>query len=307
MGSLRYDLFIPILSRTRLIINPRPNLWGLLVSLGTSSGSFRSPIGYSFSFGKPSRMVLPLGTIYGMTMMIGIPTAPAVAQRRRPLLMPCSSVQSSQASGMTLTLRSILVIGVTLTRLILSFTVVTIFPEESLIPPNFAAPLALLCYDSLRAADAKEAEAVAILRGMETALSSGLHRVLLLTDCLRLVRAFRECSEDLSWGALTLAPDIREMAAFFLIFVLNFVIVAGRPCFVVVDMEHGYRGISDALPCLHALAATVTLAILRIPESSVTWAKKALDLGPQGIMFPMIDNAKLVKVVSYGQDRPNYL
>ncbi|KAF6171403.1 hypothetical protein GIB67_009544 [Kingdonia uniflora] len=64
------------------------------------------------------------------------------------------------------------------------------------------------CYDSLRAANAEEAEAVAVLRGMEAALSSGLHRVLLLTDCLRLVRAFRECSEDLSWRALTLAPDI---------------------------------------------------------------------------------------------------
>ncbi|KAF6173028.1 hypothetical protein GIB67_006404 [Kingdonia uniflora] len=63
-------------------------------------------------------------------------------------------------------------------------------------------------YDSLRAGDAEEVEAVAVLRGMEAALSSGLHRVLLLSDCLRLVRAFRECSEDLSWGALTLALDI---------------------------------------------------------------------------------------------------
>ncbi|XP_057737348.1 uncharacterized protein LOC130954608 [Arachis stenosperma] len=62
--------------------------------------------------------------------------------------------------------------------------------------------------------------------------------------------------------------------------------------FVVVDMEHGHGGISDALPCLHALAATGTAAILRVPESSATWAKKALDLGPQGIMFPMIDSAE---------------
>ncbi|KAF5478011.1 hypothetical protein F2P56_004605 [Juglans regia] len=59
--------------------------------------------------------------------------------------------------------------------------------------------------------------------------------------------------------------------------------------FVVVDMEHGSGGISDALPCLRALAATGTPAILRIPDNSPTWAKKALDLGPQGIMIPMID------------------
>ncbi|KAK7308694.1 hypothetical protein VNO77_42317 [Canavalia gladiata] len=62
--------------------------------------------------------------------------------------------------------------------------------------------------------------------------------------------------------------------------------------FVVVDMEHGHGGISDALPCLHALAASGTAAILRVPETSATWAKKALDLGPQGIMFPMIESAE---------------
>ncbi|MQL92616.1 hypothetical protein Taro_025244 [Colocasia esculenta] len=61
--------------------------------------------------------------------------------------------------------------------------------------------------------------------------------------------------------------------------------------YVVVDMEHGPGGISDALSCLRALAATGTPAILRLPESSAVWAKKALDLGPQGVMFPMVDDA----------------
>ncbi|KAL5816803.1 hypothetical protein ACOSQ3_025181 [Xanthoceras sorbifolium] len=70
--------------------------------------------------------------------------------------------------------------------------------------------------------------------------------------------------------------------------------------FAVVDMEHGPGGISDALECLRALATTRTPAILRLPESSPTWAKKALDLGPQGIMFPMIDSPKAAKkAVSY--------
>lgn len=62
--------------------------------------------------------------------------------------------------------------------------------------------------------------------------------------------------------------------------------------FVVVDMEHGYGGIASAFPCLQALAATRTPAILRLPECSQTWAKKALDLGPQGIMFPMVDTVE---------------
>ncbi|KAL6010598.1 hypothetical protein ACLOJK_001033 [Asimina triloba] len=70
--------------------------------------------------------------------------------------------------------------------------------------------------------------------------------------------------------------------------------------FAVIDMEHGPDGISDALPSLHALAATGTLAILRVPESTGAWAKKALDLGPQGIMFPMIKGPKSTpKAVSY--------
>lgn len=65
-------------------------------------------------------------------------------------------------------------------------------------------------------------------------------------------------------------------------------------------MEHGPGGISEALECIRALAATRTPAILRLPETCPTWAKKALDLGPQGIMFPMIESPKQArKAVSY--------
>ncbi|CAI0408858.1 unnamed protein product [Linum tenue] len=48
--------------------------------------------------------------------------------------------------------------------------------------------------------------------------------------------------------------------------------------FVLVDMEHGPGGITEALHCMRALAATRTPAILRLPETSPVWAKKALDL-----------------------------
>ncbi|KAL6005669.1 hypothetical protein ACLOJK_006240 [Asimina triloba] len=76
--------------------------------------------------------------------------------------------------------------------------------------------------------------------------------------------------------------------------------------FAVIDMEHGPGGISDALPSLHALAATGTPSILRVPESTETWAKKALDLGPQGIMFPMIEGPKSArKAVSYCKFPPD--
>ncbi|KAL4651307.1 hypothetical protein ACB092_01G150400 [Castanea dentata] len=76
--------------------------------------------------------------------------------------------------------------------------------------------------------------------------------------------------------------------------------------FVVVDMEHNHGGISEALSCLQALAAAQTLAILRLLESSVAWAKKALDLEPQGIMFLVIDDLELAKkAVSYCRYPPN--
>ncbi|KAK9926396.1 hypothetical protein M0R45_023629 [Rubus argutus] len=87
---------------------------------------------------------------------------------------------------------------------------------------------------------------------------------------------------------LSLSPTLAEIAG-----------LSGYD-FVVVDMEHGPGGISEALSCLRALAATQTPAILRLPETCPTWAKKALDLGPQGIMFPMIESSKEArKAVSY--------
>lgn len=109
-----------------------------------------------------------------------------------------------------------------------------------------------------------------------------------------------------STGATTLKSRLRNNETLYGIFILSFsptlAEIAGLAGydFAVVDMEHGPGGITDALACLRALAATSTLAILRLPESSPTWAKKALDLGPQGIMFPMIDSAKAAKkAVSY--------
>ncbi|XP_008803063.2 2-keto-3-deoxy-L-rhamnonate aldolase-like [Phoenix dactylifera] len=70
--------------------------------------------------------------------------------------------------------------------------------------------------------------------------------------------------------------------------------------YVVVDMEHGPGGIAEALPCLRALAAARTPAILRLPEPSAAWAKKALDLGPQGLMFPTIETPAAAELaVSY--------
>ncbi|CAI9093394.1 OLC1v1028892C1 [Oldenlandia corymbosa var. corymbosa] len=122
----------------------------------------------------------------------------------------------------------------------------------------------------------------------------------------------RAAADGLSPPETTLKARLRNGETLYGIFLLSFsptlAEIAGLSGydFAVVDMEHGPGGISEALHCLRALAATNTAAILRIPESSATWAKKALDLGPQGIMFPMIDTAEDArKAVSFCRFPPN--
>ncbi|KAA8538155.1 hypothetical protein F0562_027763 [Nyssa sinensis] len=60
--------------------------------------------------------------------------------------------------------------------------------------------------------------------------------------------------------------------------------------------------VSTTLPCMHALAASRTPAVLRLLESCAEWAKKALDLGPQGIMFPMIEGPKCARKAVESED-----
>lgn len=77
---------------------------------------------------------------------------------------------------------------------------------------------------------------------------------------------------------LSFSPTFAELAA-----------LAGYD-YVVVDMEHGPGGIPEALACLRALDAAHTPAVIRLPEASPVWAKKALDLGPAGIMLPAVES-----------------
>ncbi|MED6139741.1 hypothetical protein PIB30_086729 [Stylosanthes scabra] len=88
---------------------------------------------------------------------------------------------------------------------------------------------------------------------------------------------------------LTFSPTVAEIAAL------------AAFDFVLIDMEHGHGGLPEALPCLHALAAVKTPAIIRVPDSSSSyWARKAMDLGAQGIVFPMIQNRQsAAKAVSF--------
>ncbi|MED6188451.1 hypothetical protein PIB30_086098 [Stylosanthes scabra] len=76
--------------------------------------------------------------------------------------------------------------------------------------------------------------------------------------------------------------------------------------FVILDLEHGFGGISEGLRCIHALTAANTPVIVRVPELSHVWVKKVLDLGPQGIIFPLVDGPESAKkAVSYCRYPPN--
>lgn len=67
--------------------------------------------------------------------------------------------------------------------------------------------------------------------------------------------------------------------------------LAGRAGFsaCVVDREHGQIGTETATLMLHALAATGTPGLVRIPELSEGAVKHALDAGAAGIVVPYIE------------------
>ncbi|KAF6162309.1 hypothetical protein GIB67_008438 [Kingdonia uniflora] len=77
-------------------------------------------------------------------------------------------------------------------------------------------------HETAWAATSEEAEVISVIRGIEAGQRLGLDRVIILTDCQRLVQAYRDRSDDLSWGALTLTPDMLAIAALFRDFIFDF-------------------------------------------------------------------------------------
>jgi len=93
---------------------------------------------------------------------------------------------------------------------------------------------------------------------------------------------------------LSFSPELAEIAA-----------RAGFD-FIVVYLEHGAGGIREALHCIRAIEAAGCSTVLRVPDISQAWAKKALDLGPDGIMFPMVETGRSAsEAVSFCLYRPD--
>ena len=73
--------------------------------------------------------------------------------------------------------------------------------------------------------------------------------------------------------------------------------------FIWVDTEHTAMSYKDVLCHLNAARSTGTPAIVRVPQNDLTATKKIIDMGPEGIIFPMVRTAKeaddLVKMTLY--------
>ncbi|PWZ05933.1 hypothetical protein Zm00014a_028905, partial [Zea mays] len=103
-------------------------------------------------------------------------------------------------------------------------------------------------------------------------------------------------ASDLLSPAPSLKSRLADGDTLYVLFLLSFsrtlaelAALAGYD-YVVVDMEHELGGIPEALACLRALDAARTPAVLCLPEASAVWAKKALNLGPAGLMLPAIES-----------------
>lgn len=73
---------------------------------------------------------------------------------------------------------------------------------------------------------------------------------------------------------------------------------------VIVDLEHGPGSIMDAVSQLQVLAAYECAPLIRVPSADSSVIKKAMDIGPAGLMVPDIRTARqardLVSACRYG-------
>lgn len=69
---------------------------------------------------------------------------------------------------------------------------------------------------------------------------------------------------------------------------------AGFDC-VWIDMEHTYMSVKDVLCHLNAARSVGIPSLVRLPQDDLTFTKKVMELGPDGILFPMVRTADEAK------------
>ncbi len=61
--------------------------------------------------------------------------------------------------------------------------------------------------------------------------------------------------------------------------------------YIWLDMEHTYLSYKDVLNSLNAARLNGTPVVVRVPQDDLTATKKVMEMGPEGILFPMVNNA----------------
>lgn len=73
--------------------------------------------------------------------------------------------------------------------------------------------------------------------------------------------------------------------------------------YIWIDMEHSYLSCKDVLCHLNTARSVGTATIVRVPQDDLTVTKKVLEMGPDGIIFPMVRSAaqarKLIAATLY--------
>ncbi|MBQ8140791.1 MAG: aldolase [Clostridia bacterium] len=64
---------------------------------------------------------------------------------------------------------------------------------------------------------------------------------------------------------------------------------------VWIDTEHAPIDHKTLLECINGVAMTGTSAVVRVPVNDYNATKKVIEMGPDGIIFPMINNKKLAE------------
>lgn len=62
--------------------------------------------------------------------------------------------------------------------------------------------------------------------------------------------------------------------------------------FLWIDTEHSVTTTEQCYQMLVAAKSVGRQAIVRVPQNDLTYTKKVLEMGPDGIIFPMVRNAK---------------
>lgn len=65
--------------------------------------------------------------------------------------------------------------------------------------------------------------------------------------------------------------------------------------YIWLDLEHSYLSLENLMSYIFAIKETGTAVIVRVPQDDLTYTKKVIEMGVDGIIFPMVKTAEQAK------------